>query len=361
MKRIQFVALLVLLCGTSAGSYAQNYSIGVYYYPGWRSDYINWKDIKGLPGSRSPGKPWPERVPLLGYYPEEQQWVAERHIDLATKYGINFFVYDWYWDGSSPQFNHAINNYLHAKNRSKLQFSILWDNAFATLTTLTQYDNMVSYWINNYFNQPTFYQIDGKPAVFIFSNPQLLLYATTLGTSVQSLLQRADSMAKSRGYNGIYFVATINDMPATSLENQLSGRGFSAYTGWNYAMARGALVDDYSTMVDGYLAYYTAAANTAKILPYLVPASPGYDERPWHGATSIVRNNPTPDKFTRMLTGAKALLDQQQNTAKILLIEAWNEFGEGSVIEPTNKWGTSYLETIRHVFVPSAAAKKRPK
>jgi len=355
MKSGMIVVVLLLVFGTGAATAAQNYSIGAYYYPGWRSDYINWKDIKGLPGSRSPGKAWPDRVPLLGYYPEEELWVAEKHIEWAAKYGINFFAYDWYWDGTKPEYDHALKNYLKAGNKGKLQFTLLWDNAYATVKNLNGFDLMVTYWIDNYFNQPTFYQIDGKPIVFIFSNSRLTADAAAFGESVKSLLNRADLKAKSRGYKGIYFIATTNDRPDNILEKYLLELGFSAYSGWNYALAKGFREDDYSVMVEGYLAYYAAAAATAKTLPYLVPASPGYDERPWLGERSIVRNNPAPDKFARMLTGAKALLDTPGITHKILMIEAWNEFAEGAYIEPTKKWGFSYLETIQKIFAPLPA------
>jgi hypothetical protein len=58
-----------------------------------------------------------------------------------------------------------------------------------------------------------------------------------------------------------------------------------------------------------------------------------------------------------MLSGAKQILDTNNLMPKILMIEAWNEFGEGSYIEPTKKWGFSYLETIKNVFGPSPAKK----
>jgi len=178
------------------------YDIGVYYYPGWRSDYIHWKDIKGLPDSKSPGKPWPDREPLLGHYPEEEPWVAEKHIEWASQYGINIFAYDWYWDGKQPEYDHALKNYLKAKNKNKLQFCLLWAYHVEILKNNNEFDNMVSYWINNYFNQPTYYQIDGKPLVFIFSDSQLEANAKKFGESVKSLLKRADLTAKAKGYKG---------------------------------------------------------------------------------------------------------------------------------------------------------------
>lgn len=324
--------------------------IGVYYYPGWRSDYSNWKDIKGLPGSRSPGKPWPDRQPLLGYYPEEDPWVAEKHIAWAMQYGITFFTYDWYWGNNKPAFDHALKNYLQAQNRTKLKFNLLWAYHTATLKDLREFDTMVLYWIDTYFNQPSYYRIDNKPVLFVYSYDQLEANAKAFGETTKTLLTRANNTAKARGFKGIYFVVTTNAKPNDALERWLLDIGFNAYTGWNYVESKGTRVEDYDVMVNGYLEYYAAAAQTAKRLPYIVPASPGWDSRPWSGDSAPVRTNPTPDKFARMLRGAKQLLDSNAKNPGILMIEAWNEFGEGSYIEPTKKWGFSYLEAVRNVF-----------
>lgn len=351
--------VLVVFCSAffvlSAVYSASAIDIGVYYYPGWKSDYINWKDIKGAPGSRSPGKPWPDRQPLLGYYPEEEPWVAEKHIAWAAQYGITFFTYDWYWDGSKPEYDHALKNYLQAKNKNKLKFSLLWAYHIAVIKNLKEYDDMVNYWINNYFSQPTYYRIDDKPAVFIFSYDQLEANAKAIGETTKSLLARADYLATQKGHKGIYFVVTTNAAPSDSVERMFRDIGFSSYTGWNYVESLGSRTDDYDVMVNAYLNNYAAASRTAHALPYIVPASPGWDSRPWSGNAAVIRHNPTPDKFARMLKGAKQLMDTDDKIPKILMIEAWNEFGEGSYIEPTKKWGFSYLEKIKTIFAAPAS------
>lgn len=354
-QRLIFVVLLGAIFVATAVHSASAIDIGVYYYPGWRSDYINWKDVKGLPGSRSPGKPWPERQPLLGYYPEEERWVAEKHIAWAAQYGVTFFAYDWYWDSSKPEYDHALKNYLQAKNKSKLKFSLLWAYHVAALKNKKEFDDMVVYWINNYFSQPTYYRIDDKPAIFIFSFDQLENNAKAIGESTKTLLASANSIAKQKGYKGIYFVITTNAKPGDDIEKFFLDTGFNAYTGWNYVEAKGSKTDDYDVMVDVYSDYYKAATLTAKRLPYIVTASPGWDSRPWHGNAAVVRSNPTPAKFERMLRSAKQLVDSNDKAPKILMIEAWNEFGEGSYIEPTKKWGFGYLEAIKNVFSPSPA------
>lgn len=42
---------------------------------------------------------------------------------------------------------------------------------------------------------------------------------------------------------------------------------------------------------------------------------------------------------------------ERNNLRKMVIIEAWNEWGEGSYIEPSREWGFAYLDAIRNVFV----------
>ena len=327
--------------------------VGVYYYPGWYEGSSCWNDIWGLPGSRSPGAKWLDRKPLLGWYYVDDLTVVRQQIDMAADYGVTFFAFDWYWEGRT-MYDKALNNYLSAPNRDRLKFAINWANHFQGLpASSADFDAMVNCWITKYFSIPTYYKIDpGKPVVYIFDYALLDANAHKFGETVTSLLERAQSKALAAGFKGIYFIAITNDRPTALLENKIKGTGFSAYTGWNYVQQENApLTADYNVMVDTYLDYYKAATTTGNTLPYIASASPGWDSRPWQGdkPAVYVRTDPTPEKFGRMLSGAKALIDKQPaSTPKILMIEAWNEFGEGSYIEPTEKWGTQYLNTIKN-------------
>lgn len=349
------IAALLIITGSCCRlvlASSPDYTIGAFYYPKWRSDEVSWKDIQGKPGSRSPGGPWPDREPVLGFYPEEELWVAEKHINWASRYGIRFFAYDWQWNVDHPVHEHALKNYLRAENRNKLQFCLLWSYPSARLEQQAEFDAMVSYWLQNYFDQPTYYRIDGKPVVFLFSPGQAELQVRKFGTTLADLLTRARSLAKERGLPGIYFVLATNEAPHAQLEQRLHSFGFDAYTGRSYAEHKGARIADYDQMVDAYCDCYNAAARTGKRMPYIPTASPGWDTRPWSGNRAVVRSNPTPEKFERMLLEAKRLLREPSMSQKVLMIEAWNEFGEGSYIEPTKKWGFRYLETIKKVFGP---------
>ncbi len=333
-------------------AYAGSYDVGVYYFPGWHSKSANWKDIKGEPGSLSPGKPWRERFPLLGFYPEEEGWVAEKHIEWASSYGIDFLAYDWYWDGKIPLRDHAINAYLRAKNREKLKFCIMWANHTEVPRTLEEFTRLIDFWIDNYFKTPGYYSFEGKPLVFIFSWGLLHTNARRFGESGAKLIARANQIAKGKGLKGLYFIAMSNERPDLMWAREFAHQGFSAYTGWNYVVGNSELRLDYEVMVDTYLEFYEVAKKANGILPYIIPTSPGWDSRPWHGDKAYVRENPSPQKFERMLQGAKNLALQPGHGPKVIMIESWNEFSEGSYIEPTQHWGFKYLESIKRILKP---------
>lgn len=343
------VLLFLLLLSSTAVSATD---IGIYYFPGWHSKSSYWNDLKGLHDSRSPNVPWPDREPLLGHYAEEYIKVAEQHIEWASQYGVTFFAYDWYWDGKATSLNHAIDNFLKATNNSKLKFSILWANHTDVPRSLMEFDDMLDYWFKHYLAHPQYFRINKKPVVFVFSSSHLEADAKKFGWSANTLIKRADAMAQAIGLPGIFFVAANDFPPSDYLESYLSGQGFSAYTGWCNigAMFKPDAVD-YQVMVDAYLAYYGAAANTKGRLLYIPPASSGRDSRPWLGKAAAVRTDATPLKFKSMLMGAKALIgSHKEGVMDMVMIQSWNEFGEGAYIEPSKKWGFDYLNAIQDVL-----------
>jgi Glycosyltransferase WbsX len=62
----------------------------------------------------------------------------------------------------------------------------------------------------------------------------------------------------------------------------------------------------------------------------------------------------TPQRFRTALQQAKAFLDARDGGPKLLSINAWNEWTEGSYLEPDTVHGMAYLEAIQEVFPPEA-------
>jgi hypothetical protein len=104
-------------------------------------------------------------------------------------------------------------------------------------------------------------------------------------------------------------------------------------------------------MVDGYEQIWNSIAAQG-IIDYAPVTEPGWDSRPWHGAEALVRTGRDPEQFEDMLRRARAFTDRHPLAGgkKLVLIEAWNEYGEGEVIEPHRQWAFAYLDAIRRVF-----------
>jgi hypothetical protein len=57
----------------------------------------------------------------------------------------------------------------------------------------------------------------------------------------------------------------------------------------------------------------------------------------------------TPEEYGKLLTAARAFIEKR-GLRKFVSIEAFNEWLEGSFVEPSTQWGLTYLEAIREAF-----------
>ncbi len=318
------------------------YRVGAYYFPGWPTRE-KWRQLDAFP----------ERMPLLGYYAEGDPAVMDWQIKWAVEHGLAFFVFDWYWDRGQRQLEHALHDgYLRARFRSFLKFCLLWANhnppaSFSEADLLA----VVDYWIAQYFRRPEYFTINGKPVVIVFS-PDLLrndLGSAAVGAAIR--LMRARTAAA--GLPGLFLVAVgLSDGADLSA---LRAEGYDATTGYNYPRAgmpdRTAHRAPYDSAVDGYERIWNRIAG-AGILDYIPVTEPGWDSRPWDGETALVRTGRHPEKFKRMLERARAFTDRHPVAGgkKLVLVESWNEYGEGAVVEPHREWRFGYLDAIREVF-----------
>lgn len=337
---------------------ATHYQIGAYYFPGWAKNSPLWQDLTGTPDSRSPGQPWPEREPLMGFgYDGDTVAVAQKHIDWAADYGIDFFVYDWYWtEGNQTIMEGALQAYLRAPNRQRLKFCLLWAN-HRKPPSRDNFLKAVDYWLANYFTNPQYFKIDGRPVVFIFSPENLEQGAIASGTIVKGYLDEAQKMARKKGFKGIYFVGCARALDAL-VTKHLPKHGYAAISGYNYHRGysgkeeKDGQATSYEELLAGYQENWRWILKNSP-LPYFVPMIAGWDKRPAGERFAGPHNNcvSTPASFETMLRAGKEMLDRYpEKTKRIGIICAWNEFIEGSYIEPTKKWGTQYLEKVKQVF-----------
>jgi hypothetical protein len=84
---------------------------------------------------------------------------------------------------------------------------------------------------------------------------------------------------------------------------------------------------------------------------YFPHVSMGWDGTPRNYSMGIVLNN-TPEKWRDFLAQTKEWLDKHPESKGIVTLNSWNEWVEGSYIEPDSVYGTSYLDAVKEVFGP---------
>lgn len=318
--------------------------VGSYYFPGHFSPQ-RWIPFRRL------GFP----TPLLGYYRDGEEGVMDWHIKWATEHGISFFAFDWYYDwrrGESTDHNLALDRgFLQARFRHLMQFTLMWCNESPTDVGYQEEDmlRLARVLTRLYFCQPNYLRIHGDN-VLIISIPERVIEAFGPQGAARVFEQMAQ-VSRAEGYGGLFPVAKQHTDQET-----LRAAGFRATTGYNYPLA-GMTQEElrarhapYESLIAGYEEIWQQATAPGS-LPYIVPVLPGWDSRPWYLGDAIVRTDPSPRLFARMCANARRYVDP---SLRMIIAECWNEFGEGSYLEPTAQTGFGYLDAMRSVFCPQA-------
>lgn len=376
---------------------SQSYTVACYYFPNYHVDPRNeavhgagwdeWALVKRA-GPRFPGHCQP-RVPAWGYGDEADPMGMAQKIAAAADHGIDVFLFDWYWYDDGPFLERGLDaGFLHAPNNDRLKFALMWANhdwqdihpagrgvvqrGPATLypgrVTRETFDTVVDLVIERYFTHPSYWLVNGCPYFSIYDLGKL---QESLGGIAGTRAALADFRArvKAAGFPDVHLNAVVwsaRILPGeTAVENPnalLETLGFDSLTSYVW-VHHGALQTfpetEYNAARDRYFAYWDAVEAEFD-LPYFPNVTMGWDPSPRTVQSDVYTNagypftpmlaHNTPENFRAALQLAKQRLDQRADAPKILTLNAWNEWTEGSYLEPDTVNGMGYLEAIRDVF-----------
>lgn len=315
-----------------------HYQIGVYYFPGWSPDQHSRWQLQ---------EPFPDRDPLLGWYAEGNPEVADWHIKWAVENGISFFVFDWYWRDGKEDLRAGLNDgFLQARYCNQMQFALMWANhkPFAEHTP-EQLIEVTQYWIEHYLRRDNYLRVDGLPYVSFFAPGELL---SCLGgeTQVREAFEAMRRTARTAGLPGLHIAACGGTNPDVSrLFKQM---GFDSFTAYNYVVAGAAAKQSlYAPYMLAHRDIWWRMEQGA-VLPYVPLLTINWDPVPWHGPRTQRYFGRNPADFAFGLGLLKGFLDDTGR--RMALLEAWNEWGEGSFLEPNAAYGFADLEAVRRTF-----------
>jgi hypothetical protein len=359
------------------------YYVAAYIWPSCHDEDVSrkiWPDGTGEWEVIRKGKPlfeghYQPRRPLWGYEPDDDPKVMEKWIDAASNHGVNVFVFDWYWYEGGPFLENTLNNgFLKARNNEKMQFYLMWANhdmrwgfinvhlyennnslMWKAAVDWENYKTIVDRVIKQYFKQPNYFKINGEPVFSIFNMDELL---RNFGGSVEETRKALDYFreeVKKAGFPGLHIQwnngggGIMSENAAKRFTERVNALGFNSATFYNM----GGINED-------YLVY---GANSIKIreqmdsildIPFFPCVSIGWDDTPRFpekGVHEVVHYNNTPQSFAMLLLKAKQYADRHPEQPKIITVNAWNEWVEGSYLLPDMLNGFGYLEAVKNVIV----------
>ncbi|MFE5321596.1 glycoside hydrolase family 99-like domain-containing protein [Paenibacillus sp. NPDC056579] len=368
--------------------------VAVYYFPNYHVDKRNeawhgkgwseWELVKRAE-PRFHGHDQPKE-PLWGYEDEADPQVMARKINAAADHGIDSFIFDWYWYEDGPYLERALEEgFLGAANNDRLKFALMWANhdwvdihpATRNQPYNTLANGLVSpeafraatdHMIQKYFVHPSYWRVNGGLYVSFY---QLALLVKNFG-SVEATRAGLDDFrdrVRSAGLGELHLNAVVwgqqilpGEEKMTNVNELLHQLGFDSITSYvwvhhqkmpsfpftSYPEYREANVPDFAKFTEQYE------------LPYFPNVTMGWDPSPrtvqssaydllGYPFTPILEGN-SPEEFEKSLRSIKQFLDEGRTEPKIFTINAWNEWTEGSYLEPDAKNGMGYLEAIRNVF-----------
>ncbi|MBM3500822.1 MAG: hypothetical protein FJX74_19350, partial [Armatimonadetes bacterium] len=203
---------------------ASPYLTLMHYCPLWKEGtHYGWEKIEG----------WPERRPAIGFYDEGTPEVADWHIKYALEHGIQGFIYCWYRSNLEPKITQNLGHAIHdglmrARYRDRFRFAIMWENGCGAGCTGPEdvLDNLLPFWIENYFSHPSYVRIDGKPLLVIWV-PSKLTAEAGGEEQTRKLLDEMRTRCREAGLGGLWVVGCVGSADRIMLE-RMAREGWDA-------------------------------------------------------------------------------------------------------------------------------------
>lgn len=291
------------------------------------------------------------RTPYLGYYDDGNTEAIDWQIKYMVEHGVDFMYKCWY---QSVVSDYAINKprisgyaldegLFNARYKDKIKFAILWENSslnpnYSTLESFKKY--VVPYWMEYYFTNPNYLVLDNKIVLGVYRGENLEKTYGTEGAK-EAIEYLTEQVKTIPGIDGLYLIASGLTYKESALQS-LSDVGFDAVCRYSKT--------DYSNTPARFIDKTTEDSNN-KVMKSIPIVSTGFDSQPWNGSEGVIF---TPEAVKDICKSIKeSLFSKEIYTSsfdRLVMLDNWNEYGEGHFFMPSTLAGFEYLEAVGSVF-----------
>ncbi|RNJ62776.1 MAG: hypothetical protein EDM03_09020 [Porphyrobacter sp. IPPAS B-1204] len=332
----------------------------------WGRGFTEWTNVtKAVPQFEGHYQP---RLPLdLGFYDLRNTEVLKDQVDLAKLNGIDAFCFHYYWFDGHRLLERPLEAYLADGGQSlDLPFFLCWANENWTRRwdgsesdilmeqshSLEDHANVFRD-LMRFFSDPRYTKIDGKPVIVV--------YRPSIINDLTAMVSIWRSAAVDAGLPGIHLVATnafgFSDPDSIGFDaicefpphNVVAGSRNSEKRWYN--PNHEGNVYDYSEVVDYCTARMVSLDGTTASKRYYPTVMMSWDNEARKPGKSSIFDGCTPTELHRWLSQSVDFSARNHDAGQgLVFINAWNEWAEGTYLEPDRHLGHAYLWAVRAVL-----------
>lgn len=245
--------------------------------------------------------PYTNFQPSLGLYDSRAPATIDDQLRLARRAHLKAFISSWWGRNDLTDRNLAVllrRTAASGSPYSALRWAVYYEAEGSGDPTPEAIAADLDYLGRRYFGQQAYLRVSGKPVVFVYAD----------GHDGQGMVDRWRAARRLYGKR-VYLVLKV----------------FPGY-------------EDARSGIDSWH-QYGPASGYQEHLPYSAALSPGF----WK-AGEAPRLGRNPDRFRADLRR------MVESKATWQLVTTWNEWGEGTAVEPAREFGTSYIEALHDIL-----------
>ncbi|HTQ50131.1 MAG TPA: glycoside hydrolase family 99-like domain-containing protein [Candidatus Acidoferrales bacterium] len=318
---ILFVSLAAPLSRGSEQTYQTNspataragHEVLAFYYP-WYGPSRHWGKVDPARHDIEASRDYP----LKGAYDSHDPGIIAWQISAAQKHGITGFIASWWGQGTYE--DQAVPLLLEAAGQKDFKVTIYWETAPGKASE--QIDNAVNdlvYLVTRYGTNRAFLRTDGKPVIFVYGRVLEQVPSSAWPEIISRARAKAgDFLLIADGYSARN-AAVFDGLHTYNICGSVKGKTPDELRAW--------AATHYGEAVKLAREHHRIAC---------VTVIPGYDD------TKIRKPGLKADRLNgrvyRVLWDEAILAKPDW-----VLITSWNEWHEGSEIEPSLQYGDQYL------------------
>lgn len=297
----------------------------------------------------------------IGFYNLLMPGIMERQVEIAKAYGVYGFCFYYYWFAGKRVLEKPLEYWLEHKEIdfhyhfcwANENWSKLWDggNSQIILKQDFEKDNAELFFadILPYFQDPRYEKIDNKPILMIYRHS---LFSKNKFIEFVNTLQR---LAIENGFDGLY-ITCANSSKNNGTAEELGIDAMVEFPPHGIHVKATKFVD---RLIPSAMFTIHNMDHFIQHKEYLCEVKnktfrccfPGWDNTPrkaWSGGWCFQLSDQGFE--TWLYDIIQWTKENHTDKEQYVYINAWNEWAEGAILEPTTRYGYKYLNIVKKVL-----------